>query len=457
MKKESSLGQTPLHDADAIELLDIVMADDLNLQRPVVLAVSGGPDSMALLYFTDLWARQRKRELLVLTVDHSLRQESANEAAEVARRVIAMGHTHQVLTWHGTKPATGIQAAARDIRFTLLSEACYRAGALTMLFAHHRDDQAETLLHRINGNTGPEGLASMSLVTSRNGLRLARPFLSVPKDRLLATCTAASLDYINDPSNEDLRFARAKLRHLKPALSEIGLTVDRLTRLSSAMGIARCAMRKIVGSWLARYAVVYACGTCRLDLFSLQAGPDYFTAVVLRCVFNIVGGFGHPPSSEAMTRLIEWITGKSAVWRRTLRGCLLQIDNGSLIVMREEVACAQPVVVRAGQIACWDGRFLIRNKTNCTISVGSCGANGWRQIKCSELFLMLSKEVQNLPYPARIAWPLVTNLDGSIALPHLVSGEQDAVDSKDVGVTIFLMSLRAQSISGLKINGRLRM
>ncbi|AHC73516.1 tRNA(Ile)-lysidine synthase [Candidatus Endolissoclinum faulkneri L5] len=457
MKEDFSLSHAPLHDIDAIELLDIVMADDLDLYGPVALAVSGGPDSTALLYFADLWARQRKRKLLVLTVDHSLRHESSNEAVEVARKVVAMGHTHRVLTWRGNKPATRIQETARAIRLTLLSEACYNAGANTVLLAHHREDQAETLLHRINCNTGPEGLAGMALVTSWNGLRLARPFLSVPKDRLLATCRKAGIDYITDPSNEDLRFARAKLRRLRPALSGIGLTVDRLTRLSNSMSIARCAMSKIVSNWLARYAVVYSCGTCRLDRLALQAEPVYFIVIILRYVLNIAGGCGYPPSSEAMTKLIDWLTGESAVWRRTLRGCLLQVDNADLIVMREEVACAPPVFIRRGQVRCWDGRFLIRNKTNCTINVGSCGTDGWRRIKCSRLTLMLSKELRNLPYPARIAWPVVTNLDGSITLPHLVSSEQDALKSNSIGVEICLMSLQAQMIVGLKVNGKLRM
>ena len=445
----------PLDDAGGVALLDAVLSDDPDPGGPVALAVSGGPDSTALLHFADRWSRRYRRPLLVLTVDHGLRPEAAAEAADVARRSIALGHTHRTLTWRGRKPRAGIQAAAREARLALLTDACHAAGATTLLLAHHRDDQAETVLHRIDRDTGPEGLAGMAAVTWLAGVRLARPFLSLPKGRLVATCRAAGLDYVDDPSNTDPRFTRADLRRLRPALDAVGLSPDRLARLAGAMGGARRAMDREVRGWLACHAVIHPCGTCRLDRAALAAASTDFTAAVLRHVFRIAGDAGYPPGTAAMAGLLDWVADGDRARRRTLRGCLLQSDGDSLTVMREEVACAPPLSVGSGQTACWDGRFLIHNQTAAAINVGPCGAEGWRRIKSLGLDARLPEHARALPHPARLAWPIVTDLDGVVALPHLVLGERRAPDPHEIGVVIHLLATRERRIDGPMANGRL--
>ncbi|WP_093148215.1 tRNA lysidine(34) synthetase TilS [Thalassobaculum litoreum] len=457
--EETDRADAPLDEPDGIALLDAVLheqPDAPDRHGPVALAVSGGPDSTALLYFADRWSRLRQRPLLVLTVDHGLRPEATAEAAEVARRAAELGHSHRILAWNGRKPRAGLQAAAREARLALLTEACHGAGATTLLLAHHRDDQAETVLHRIDRDTGPEGLASMAPVTWRGGIRLVRPFLALPKERLVATCRVAGLAYAEDPSNADPRFTRADLRRLRPALDAVGLTADRLARLAEAMGCARRAMDREVRGWLVRHAVIHPCGTCRLDRTALDAAPPDFTAAILRAVLRIAGAAGYPPGTAAMAGLMDWLADEAAARRRTLRGCLLQIDGDTLTVMREEVACAPPLCIPGGQTACWDGRFLIRNKTAAPINVGPCGAEGWRRIKRLGLDARLPDAARALPHPARLAWPIVTDLDGVVALPHLVLGERRAPDSHQFGVVIHLLATRERRIDGPMANGRLK-
>jgi len=117
--------------------------------RPfIAVAVSGGPDSLALTILADRWARERGGRLAALTVDHQLRSESAEEARLVGGWLAARGIAHHVLVWTNTKPATGIQKAARAARYHLLAEWCRAQGCLHLLTAHHREDQAETSLIR---------------------------------------------------------------------------------------------------------------------------------------------------------------------------------------------------------------------------------------------------------------------------------------------------------------------
>lgn len=419
------------------------------------MAVSGGPDSLALLHLADRWARSRGARLLVLTVDHALRPEAADEAAAVAAICRARGLEHRTIRWDGPKPSTGLQAAAREARLSLLTAACHAAVTDTLLLAHHREDQAETVLHRIDRGTGPEGLAGIAPESWRQGVRLVRPFLGVPKARLSATCRAADLSAADDPSNRDPRFARVRLRQMRPALDAVGLTVERLTRLSGAMGIARDRMRAEVRAWLAVHGAVHRCGTARMSRSALTAAPPVFSSALLRGVMTIAAGAGYPPAGEALDALAEWCVSAGPGGRRTLGGCVFEIVDETVVVMRELAACAPPATVGSGATVCWDRRFLIRNDGARPVRVGACGPEGWRRIKRLDPTLSAADGNGALPHPARLAWPIVTDLDGVVALPHLVSGEQTAPDRHIFGVSIELLATRERRIDGLMANGRL--
>ncbi len=177
-------------------------------QPVIAVAVSGGPDSLALLLLVDRWARDQGGAALALTVDHGLRPDSAAEAAQVGAWAKARGIAHAVLPWTGDKPQTGIQAAARQARYRLLTEACAARGILHLAIAHHADDQAETVLFRRERGSGPAGLAGMTAARSLGAVRMIRPLLGWPKSALTQTCRHFGQDFVEDPSNRSDRFAR---------------------------------------------------------------------------------------------------------------------------------------------------------------------------------------------------------------------------------------------------------
>src|SRR6267142_1543016 len=147
----------------------------------IVLAVSGGPDSIALMWLAARWRRALARgpRLIAVTVDHGLRPEAAAEAREVKRLARELDLPHRTLRWTGAKPKTGLPAAARAARYRLLAQAARTSGATHILTAHTRDDQAETLLMRLLRGSGIGGLAAMARESERDGVLLARPFLHV--------------------------------------------------------------------------------------------------------------------------------------------------------------------------------------------------------------------------------------------------------------------------------------
>ena len=218
---------------------------DLRTAPVLVLAVSGGPDSTALMVLAARWRAALKRgpRLVAVTVDHALREGSAREARTVKALARRLGILHRTMRWSGEKPATGLQEAARAVRYRLLAASARAAGAAHILTAHTRDDQAETVLLRMARGSGLTGLAAMARETligysaaagSRAAapLVLVRPLIDLPKARLVATLDAAGVAYCEDPSNSDPRFTRARLRELMPVLADEGLDARRLATMA---------------------------------------------------------------------------------------------------------------------------------------------------------------------------------------------------------------------------------
>ena len=216
--------ERPIGDAEADRLFA-----DLIHEPSLVLAVSGGPDSTALLY---LFARWRNRHepsprLHAVTIDHGLRPQSRREAAGVKRIAAQLGVGHRTLRWTGDKPVTGLQEKARAERYRLLLAAAQKAGARCVVTAHTLDDQAETVLLRLARGSGLAGIGAMARVSGaafhapvmrggKGSPALVRPLLDVAKARLIATLRAAGIAHVEDPSNDDPRYARVRWRKLIP-------------------------------------------------------------------------------------------------------------------------------------------------------------------------------------------------------------------------------------------------
>jgi tRNA(Ile)-lysidine synthase len=201
--------------------------------KTLLIAVSGGPDSTALLLMAAEWAKRRGRTRIeAATVDHGLRPESADEAKGVAALCARLAIRHRVLQWKGVKPTSRLQERAREARYRLLVDYAKAIGVDAVLTAHHADDQAETVLFRLLRGSGVAGLRGMDLVTSRDGMTIARPLMGLRKRDLIAFANARGAPFIDDPSNADPRFARTRLRALLARLGEEGLDAAALDRLA---------------------------------------------------------------------------------------------------------------------------------------------------------------------------------------------------------------------------------
>ena len=187
------------------------------------VAVSGGADSMALLHLSKRYADDKKLKIAAFTVDHGLRATSAGEAQKVAEWCHSHNIAHHTLVWSGAKPSTGIQDAARQARRQLLCAACAQHGIDTLLLGHQADDQAETIIMRLQRGTGLRGLVGMRPVTTDedNGITVLRPLLEMRRAELRDYCAQHALPFIDDPSNDDTQFERVRVRQALAALPEL--------------------------------------------------------------------------------------------------------------------------------------------------------------------------------------------------------------------------------------------
>lgn len=199
----------------------------------MAVAVSGGGDSMALAILLAHWVKDKDIKLHALTVDHGLRPESVTEAKTVAKILKPFGITHKILKWEGVKPKTKIQEAARDARYELMSHYCLQKKIPYLCVAHHGQDQMETILFRMAKGTGLDGLVGMRSVNILdNGLTLLRPLLPVSHQDLLETLKSRKIDWIEDPSNINNRYARVRIRNTIDVLENEGLSPERISSLS---------------------------------------------------------------------------------------------------------------------------------------------------------------------------------------------------------------------------------
>lgn len=318
----------------------------------LVLAVSGGPDSVALMWLAARWRRGLARgpRLVAVTVDHGLRPEAAREAREVKRLARVLDVPHRTMRWNGTKPRTGLPAAAREARYRLLAEAARASGATHILTAHTRDDQAETLLMRLLRGSGVAGLSAMARISERDGLVLARPFLDVPKSQLIATLKKAGVGFADDPTNRDAAYTRPRLRALLPALAAEGASVRNLARLATRLARANAAVEVLADGAEHFLALLDQAGSHpgsgarSFDARAFAALPE---EVRLRLLLRAINAVGHEGPAElgkvetllaALDRAVAESGGKRRPAReqsrlkQTLAGALIRLAEGRIHV-----------------------------------------------------------------------------------------------------------------------------
>lgn len=328
----------------------------------IAVALSGGGDSVGLLVALDEANKRMPHpmRLAAITVDHGLREGSAGEAQAMAAFCARRAIPHRIRRWEGEKPATGLLDAARQARYRLLVDAAEELGADCLVTAHTLDDQLETVeMRRSRSDTGARGLAGMAAGSLFFGrLWVYRPFLAVGRAEIRAYLSERGVAWFDDPSNEDPRFERVRLRQR----GVFSIDIDEI----SAAGARRRVLGEAAAAQLLRGA------SSPLPMLFALSNPvdpaDEALRLGLAALIATAGGQAHLPAEAAVGEALAGL-GESNVSSVSLGRAVIEKRGGRIYIGRARRNL--PVLtLAAGETGLWDARFMVRNVICATISIG---------------------------------------------------------------------------------------
>ena len=386
----------------------------------VAVGVSGGADSLCLALLLNFWLRRRHGRVVALIVDHGLRQEAKREIKQLAKWLTGYKIEYHVLVWSDQKLRRSGQAAAREARYRLLTGWCRSAGVLHLALAHHRDDQVETHLLRKDRGSGSDGLASMPIVWEQDNVRLFRPLLSVPGERLRATLKSWDQCWVEDPSNDDPVFSRTHVRRRLAQLPQRRQEVAHIASMASEYAAARAEADEVTAVMLSQATQIHPAGFCWLDHRLFSEAPAGVGVRGLTQIILAVGGNKYGPRRDSLLLLYETLRRHQLTGGRTLGGCYIAPYGRAILLCREPCASGHVLDVLPGQCLVWDHRFQVtllgrHSPSRDKFMVRRLGEHGWRTVKQKSV----GNNERKLPLFVRYSLPALWDLDGLVAVPHL--------------------------------------
>ncbi|MDX2485220.1 MAG: tRNA lysidine(34) synthetase TilS [Pseudodonghicola sp.] len=338
----------------------------------LAIALSGGGDSVALLHILTRAFAPGQVQLFAATVDHGLRAEAAQEAEQAEQQAEALGVPHSILRWRGWQGRGNLSDAARTARYDLLCDWAQAQGIGALAVAHTVDDQAETLLMRLGRAAGVTGLSGIPARRLRGGVMILRPLLDIGRGDLRAYLRRNGLNWAEDPSNQELRYARVRARAMMADLAPLDITPAALTNVARNMARADEAL-----GWAAfeaaRSASRVVAGCVVLTPRALRLMPEEIARRLLLGALGWVGGGAYPPRRRPLAALLEDLHhGRPA----TLAGCRVVHHRGEIWICREVKALHE---IRAAPGALWDRRWRVTGPQPEGCEIAVLGAAGLAQ------------------------------------------------------------------------------
>ena len=311
-------------------------SSSLKVKEDLAVAVSGGPDSLALAYLTKCYSLKNKIKVRYYMVNHKLRKEASSEAKMVKKVLEKIDINCTILNWNGKKPSTNIQAMARDKRYSLLARECKKNNIKNLLLGHHLNDQFENFLIRIVRGSGLNGLISFNDTTKyRNqDLNIIRPLLNLEKKDLLYISNEVFSFFVNDPSNTNKDYKRTRIRNLLHSLEKEGLDIKKLKLTINNLKDSDKSIKFYVDKNLKKNVIFLK----RKNIHILSDNFfDQSHEIIFRSLTKLIQKSGkkyYPARGKSISELIERIINKSFT-KVTLGGCFIERVNETILISQE--------------------------------------------------------------------------------------------------------------------------
>ena len=308
--------------------------NNLIIDKNFIVAVSGGPDSLALSFLAKIYSIKKSLDVKYFIIDHKLRKNSTLEAKHVQKQLKNFSINLNILDWKGAKPKSNIQSIAREKRYELLSNEAKKLKIKNILLGHHLDDLFENFFIRILRGSGLNGLVSLEQKTQNKKVNLIRPLLKFDKKDLIYVSKYVFNSFINDPSNEDDKFKRVKIRNFLKQLESEGLDKKKFLLTIKNLKFANETIKfytKInlvenVSFFKKKFAIL------KKDFFyhSSEVVFRSFTEII-----KLIGKKYYPARGKKIDMIVNLVNTKSS-FKVTLGGCVIKKVNQTVIVSKEQ-------------------------------------------------------------------------------------------------------------------------
>jgi tRNA(Ile)-lysidine synthase len=313
-------------------------SSSLKIKEDLAVAVSGGPDSLALAYLTKCYSLKNKIKVKYYLVNHMLRKEATLEAETVKKILKKIDIQCTILNWNGKKPSKNIQATARDKRYSLLANECKKNNIKYLLLGHHLNDLFENFLIRIARGSGLNGLISFSKNTKYRdqNLNIIRPLLNLEKKDLLYISNEVFSFFVKDPSNINEDYKRTRIRNLLYSLEKEGLDIKKLKLTINNLKDSNKSIKFYVDKNLKKNVVFLK----RKNTYILSYNFfDQSHEIIFRSLTKLIqklGGKYYPVRGKSINELIKGINKKSFT-KVTLGGCFIERINETILISQESL------------------------------------------------------------------------------------------------------------------------
>ena len=306
----------------------------LKIDEDFIVGVSGGPDSLALAFLAKIYSIKKQLGVKFLIVDHKLRPESTREVKYVKKILKKFFINAEILTWNGKKPKSNIQSIARKKRYELLISKCKNLRIYNLLLAHHQDDLFENFFIRILRGSGLKGLISLNKKSIIDNINILRPLLELKKGDLSFVSKNVFNFYVNDPSNQDEKFQRIRIRKFLSQLEKEGLDKNKFINTIKNLQYSDETITFYVENNLQKNTFTSE------KKKEIILNSDFFTQpyeVVFRSFSNVIKRVGekyYSARGKKLEKIIKEI-GKESFFKATLGGCIVKKVNQTIIISKE--------------------------------------------------------------------------------------------------------------------------